>query len=260
MINKEYKEHEVFRKIKSYSEFYDHLSDSVMTFVSMGVKGILNFDTYAFSSMMGTLHSIHDILLNGRINDAYALLRKYYDSALINVYCNVYLKDHFSLENFTVAHINGWIQGTDKIPKIQVIQNYLSKSEKVAGINVLIKSDKRYGEIRSRGNDHTHYNFYKFALLNDNKIYNPHRINELDSFSKDLEDIFILHLSYLFYLDDAYMMSSDYMDYMEMRMEPPEGCQYEVAPFIQEIFDNVIKKRRPDIATEILGQTSMKLN
>ena len=68
----------------------------------MGTKAILNIDTYIFSSIQGTVDSIKTILTNGRINDSYALLRKYYDSTIINIYSSLYLQDNHSLENFIV--------------------------------------------------------------------------------------------------------------------------------------------------------------
>jgi hypothetical protein len=43
-------------------------------------------------------------------------------------------------------------------------------------------------------------------------------------------------------------------------MTPEENSQYWVAPFIQDIFDNVIKINRPDIANEIKRHTQMELN
>ncbi|MGZ4079348.1 MAG: hypothetical protein ACXVDW_18035, partial [Bacteroidia bacterium] len=75
----EYVQHPVFKQLIEYSEFYHSLSDSVMSWVAPGVGSAINIDTYVFSSMQGTLESIHDILKKGRINDSYALLRKYYD-------------------------------------------------------------------------------------------------------------------------------------------------------------------------------------
>ena len=85
------------------------------------------------------------------------------------------------------------------------------------------------------------------------------RIAVLNVFSKDLENLLILHLSYLFYLKDQYMLSSDYVDSMDLGLTPEEDSQYLVAPFIQEIFDKVIKKNRMDLALEIKSHTAMKL-
>ena len=54
-------------------------------------------------------------------------------------------------------------------------------------------------------------------------------------------------------------MSSDYVDSLDVGITPEEDSQYRVAPFIQEIFNNIIKTNRPDIAEEIKKNTEMKL-
>jgi hypothetical protein len=95
-------------------------------------------------------------------------------------------------------------------------------------------------------------------MLNLADVRVANRDEVLENFSIDIKDLFILHISYLFYLNDHYMMSSDYVDYLDMGMQPVEGSQYYVAPFIQEIFDELLKRNRPDIA-KVIKKTSMKL-
>ncbi len=259
MMDKAYVEHPVFEQLSEYAQFYDSLSFSIMSFVPMGTQGILNFDTYIFSSMQGTLESIRDILIKGRMNDAYALLRKYYDAATINIYTNLYLDDHFNIDNFVVEKIDNWLKAKEQLPRIQIMNSYIQKSEKVAGIYKLIQKDKRYSELRNRCNDHTHYNFYYNMVLNDNQVNLNNRIDILNRFAKDLENIFIYHFSYLFYLKDNYMMGSDYLDCLDVGIQPEPDSQYLVAPFVQEIFDKVIKKNRMDLALELRKSTAMKL-
>ncbi len=259
-MDKAYKQYRVLKQLSEYAQFYKDLSTSVMGWVTQGTRGVvLNIDTYVYSSIQGTLDSIKDILTKGRINDAYALLRKYHESVIINVYSNLYLDDNFSIENFVVEKINNWLHGKEQLPEYRIMSDYIRKSEKLAEINVLLFRDNTYKEIRDRCNDHTHYNFYYNLLLNDNEIYLRNRFGILNRFSKDLENLFILHLSYLFYINDKYMMSSDYMDSMDSGLTPEEGSQYFVAPFIQEIFDKVIKKNRMDLAIAIKNNTAMRL-
>jgi hypothetical protein len=258
-LGKEYLEHSIFNLLDYYIDFYDSLSFAIMGFVSMGTTAITNMDTYAYSSMRGTIESIKDVLKKGRINDAYALLRKYYDSTIINVYTNLYLQDNRSLENFIVSQIDNWLKGIETIPEYRIISKYIKDSPKLFAINKLLQKDDRYKKIRDRCNDHTHYNFYKNYLLNDNEIYNPNRIKYLNVFARDVEAIFIQHLAYTFYLNDHYMSSSDYMDCMEIGMQPDEDSQYWVAPFVQEVFDKIIKVKRHDIAEEIKQHTMMQL-
>lgn len=255
-----HKEHSVFKQLSEFAEFYKDLATSVMGWVTQGTMGsVLNIDTYVYSSMQGTLDSIKDILIKGRINDSYALLRKYHDSVIINVYSTLYLEDNFSFENFVVEKINDWLHGKEQLPEYRIMSDYIRKSEKLADINALLYKDNTYKEIRDRCNDHTHYNFYHNLLLNDNELYIKNRFGILNRFSKDLENLFILHLSYLFYINDKYMMSSDYVDSLDLGITPEEDSQYFVAPFIQEIFDKVIKKSRMDLAIAIKNNTAMKL-
>lgn len=255
-LGKEYTEHSIFEQLKRYSKFYDSLSFSIMSWHTQGTLALMNLDTYTYSSMKGTIESIKDTLSKGRINDSYALLRKYYDSTIINVYTNLYLSDNYSISNFVVTKIDNWIKGTEKIPEYRVMSRYIKDSLKLAPINELLKRDDRYKKIRARCNDQTHYNFYHHLLLNDNKIHNPNRVKYLNVFEKDIEAIFIQHFAFIFYLNDHYMMSSDYVDSLEMSLTPEEGSQYWVAKFIQETFDEVIKPKRYDIAKEIKRKNS----
>ncbi len=56
------------------------------------------------------------------------------------------------------------------------------------------------------------------------------------------------------------MASSDYLDYLDIGVEPPPGSENWVAPFIQEVFDEEIKERKPDLARTIKEHTAMQLN
>jgi hypothetical protein len=256
----EYQDHRVFLEIDRYAKFYETFAESVLSFCSVGTRAVCNIDSYVYSSIQGTLESIQDILKAGRINDAYAFLRKYYDSVIINVYASLYLQDHVSIENFIVEKIDNWLKGKDRLPEYRVMSSYIRASTKVAAINNLLYKDNRYKKVRDRCNDHTHYNFFHNVLLNNKEIYLGNRIQILDAFASDIRDVFILHLSYIFFLNDHYMTSSDYLDALECGMTPEQDSQYWVAPFVQEVFDDIIAKQRPDIAATIRQQTCMHLS
>lgn len=257
--DEEYQKHAVFAELEQYATFYESLARSTFGFVSVGTRAICNIDSYMFSSVQGTLSSIRTILRDGRINDAYALLRKYYDSAIINIYTGLYLKDHFSIENFVVTQIDRWLQGKDKLPEFRIMSKYIRDSPGVAPITNLLFADDRYKQLRDRCNDHTHYNFYRNVLLNDKEILVEGRRQALEEFSQDLRDVLILHLSYMFFANGHYTMSSDHLDCLECGMTPEPESQYWVAPFVQEIFDQTVKGSRPDIAATIKQHSSMHL-
>lgn len=258
--DRKYAEHSIFLELESYTDFYNSLSTSVFCFPTMGTTSICNIDTYVYSSIQGTVDSIRILLKNGRINDSYSLLRKYYDSVMINVYSILYLQDHFNIENFVVEKINNWLHGKEQLPEYRVISKYIRESEKLKEINGCLYTDKRYKNIRIRCNDHTHYNYFSNVMLNDRDLYLKNRLKALDQLSGDVRDIFVLHLSYIFSLNDHYMVSSDYMDYLECGEAPPEGSEYWVAPFIQKVFKDVILPNRSDLVSILESNTSMQLS
>lgn len=258
-LDNEFTKHCVFNQLADYIDFYDMLSYTTMGFASTGVIGVINLNTHVFSSIKGTVDSIKLVLSNGRINDAYALLRKYYDSTIINIYTNLYIEENSSIEKYIVDEIQNWIKGTGTIPEYRVLSQYIKNYKRLNTVTELIMKNDHYKNIRKRCNDHTHYNYYHNIIYNDNQLYLENRVKYLDMFSNDLKAVFIQHFAYLFYLKDYYMSSTNYIDYLEQGMEPPEDSQYWVASFIQDTFDKWIKPHRPDIAKVILDNTVMKL-
>jgi hypothetical protein len=255
----DYKNHDLFSKLDLIVKFYDSLSFSVYGIVQFGTNEMFNLDSYFFSSIKGTIDSIQILLRIGRINDAYSLIRKYYDSTLINIYTGLYLEENCSFENLIVEKIEKWRNGTESIPNYRSIANYINNSSRLSEMNELLKIDDRYKKIRDRCNDNTHYNFYKNVLLNDNEIHNPNRIKYLDLIKKDIQNLFIQHIAYLFWINDFYMRSCDYVDHLEVGATPPEDSEYWVANFIQEIFSEIVIPIRPDIYELIKKNTEMQL-
>lgn len=54
-------------------------------------------------------------------------------------------------------------------------------------------------------------------------------------------------------------MASDYMDYMEMGITPPEGSEYWIASFAQDVFDKIIKPHLA-IANFIISTCPLKIS
>lgn len=246
-------------ELERYIDFYESLAEAVFPWMTQGTRALGNIDSYVYSSIQGTLSSIALILRAGKINDAYALLRKYYDSATINLYSILFLNEHFSIDNFTVKQIDDWLKGKERLPEYRVMSRYIRASQKTAPITEILFADDRYKRLRDRCNDHTHYNFYENVLLNDSEIHLPHRGRALDGFLSDLRDIFVFHVACVFCVQEHYMMASDHRDSLEMGMKPEPDSEYWVAPFIQDAFDHILAIHRPDVAERLRAHTSMHL-
>ena len=103
--------------------------------------------------------------------------------------------------NFIVKKINDWIHGKSSLPEFRIMSQYIRNHGELSELNKLIyETDDRYKKIRDRCNDNTHYNFFKNMLLNDNEIYLKNRILYIDRLRVDLRDLFILHVSYIFFI------------------------------------------------------------
>ncbi|MFM0382765.1 hypothetical protein [Paraburkholderia dipogonis] len=261
----EYQKHVIFDELEQYAHFYESLADGVFQFVSVGTTAICNIDTYVYSAIAGTIASIGMVLKDGRINDAYALLRKYYDSAVINVYSNLYLREYrkgwdLAAKPLLAEQINGWLHGRVKLPEYRVMSNYIRSSETLRTINGLLHADDTYKKIRGRCNDHTHYNFFENVMLNNREVYIRNRGTALEQIRLDAIAIFVLHFSYVVSVNEHYVMSSDYMDHMECGSTPPDGCEHWVAPYAQEAFHSILRVRRPDIAEVIQQNSAMQFD
>lgn len=247
----DYLKHKVFDDLKYMREFYDSLSCSCFSFVASGTKGIVNYASYVYSSIEGTLDSITTLLTKGRINDAYTLIRKLFDDIILEIYMDVTLKDKFSLENYIVEEVNEWIQGKHRILKSEKILKYLKTSERTRDLYPLLGWDTYLKRNRELLDDSVHSNRFHLMLLNCNKVYLDDRERHLKNCEIVLNQLFLLHLSFIFHLNPHYLMASDYMDYLEMGETPPEGSEAWIASFAQDAFDKVIKPHK-SIANFIL--------
>lgn len=256
-----YQNHKVFTLLDDFIDFYKSLSESTFFFMTDGIqlKFPLNIESSIFNSIAGSLDSIKQVLKCGYINDAYALVRKYDDAILTNLFIDCYIKENYSITNFVVKKINDWVHSRERFPNSNNIIDYLKKYSLFKDLNEKLDWDGVYEKIRKRCNDNTHWNSLYFVILNDNECYLSNRIKELNTLHSFILHLFCFHVIYLFTLNQVYMMSSDYIDCLDLGISPEDDLQYEVAPFIQEIFDKYIKKVNKDLVETFKRYTSMRL-
>ena len=254
-----YLKHKVFDDLKYMKEFYDSISMSCFSFVATGTHGITNYASYVYSAIEGTLDSITILLENGRINDAYTLIRKLFDDILLEIYMDVILKDKFSIDNFFVQEVNEWIQGKHRIPKTDKILKCLKESQRTKDLYPLFGWDTYLKKNRELLDDSVHSNRFKLMLLNCNTVYIEDRERHLKNCEVMLNQLFLIHLSFIFHLNSHYMMASDYMDCVEIGMTPPEGCENWIAPFAQNAFDQIIRPHA-EIASFIVSTCPLKIS
>ena len=146
-----------------------------------------------------------------------------------------------SIDNFFVQEVNEWIQGKHRIPKTDKILKCLKDSQRTKDLYQLFGWNTYLKKNRELLDDSVLSNRFKLMLLNCNTVYIEDRVRHLKNCEVMLNQLFLIHLSFIFHLNSHYLMASDYMDYMEMGMTPPEGSENWIAPFAQDAFDKIIK-------------------
>jgi hypothetical protein len=254
-----YLKHKVFNDLRYMKKFYDSISMSCFSFIATGTHGITNYTSYVYSAIEGTLDSITILLKNGRINDAYTLIRKLFDDILLDIYMDVILKDKISIDNFFVEEVNEWIQGKHRIPKTEKILKCLKDSLRTKDLYPLFGWNTYLKKNRELLDDSVHSNRFTLMLLNCNMIYIEDRVRHLKNCEVMLNQLFLIHLSFIFHLNSHYLMASDYLDCMEMGMIPPIGSENWIAQFAQDAFDKIIKPHMT-IANFILSTCPLEIS
>lgn len=268
-----YQSHSVHSNAKTIYGFYHAVGKSTVTFATLGLKGFIDLDRVICESMAETLDTISHALARGRINDAYALLRKYRDSITAHVYIILYLQNSFtdSVANpfhdfrvdfeknkYIVQKIQDWVDSKEKLPNYTYMIKYIYNEPFSNEFWKLMNKDY-YVTLGKRCNDQLHINFYGSFFQNiPDYLYD--RTPLLDLFCKDLEALFIWHFTYILVFSGHLVMASDHLDYLESGQTPPENSQYWVAPFALDTYNVTIRKKFPRLDNLIQDHTYMYLN
>ena len=245
-LSEAYKEHTCFKELEDMKEFYDNTSESSYLFIPLGTKCILNFESYVFMSIYGTLDSIKFLLMDGKINDAFVLVRKYYDDILADIYLQVLLKENNEIgKGLVVEDVQQWLETSYRIPSSKKILQTLMTSPTTKDLYPFFGWKTHLKRIREILDDCVHANRYSCMLFNCNKVYlGDKKEKQLDKMLIILRQLMKILVAFMFHLNSEYLMASDYRDYIEEGMQPPEGSESWIAPYAQKAFDKYIK---PDV-------------
>lgn len=239
---KSYFEHQVFSDIESMREFYDGLSMGCFPFIPTGTSAVLNYASYVYSAIEGTLDSMDTLLKKGRINDAYVLVRKMFDDILVEIYIDVVRKEKYDwMKKRIVDDAETWLKGKIRIPKIKLLLKFLQDANCTKDIYPYFGWETCLKKNRELLDDSVHSNRYNRLLLNCSDVAIPNREKHLQNIDIVLKQIFTIHLSFIFHLNPEYLMTTDYMDHLEVGETPPKGCEKWIASYAQQAFDEYIK-------------------
>ena len=237
-----YQNHQVFELIEHMRDFYEGISDTSFGFIPNGISGWGNYQTYVYMSIRSTLDSIKTLLKEGHITDAFVLIRKMLDTVLASIYLDVVREDQFDwIENFVVKDVDEWLKSNHWIPKTERIMGVLKESKSTKDLYPFFEWDTVMKKDRDFLDNHVHASSYRSILLNCQDLHLQNREKQLMNACYLLKRIMVLHLAFTFYMNGPYMMASDYRDYRDMGMTPPEGSESWIAPYAQDAFDEFVK-------------------
>ena len=126
--------------------------------------------------------------------------------------------------------------------------NYIKSNEEIQ--ECINKHDLHsdWEEIRQRLNDFTHNNGKEFLRHNILELLSKNEIkNTISQITQDISFVTSFFLVVIILIKPNFIMSTDYVDSMDVGIEPPKDSQYWVAPFIKEYIDNNIVKLHPNL-------------
>lgn len=229
--------YEIDEQIKFISDFADLLTDR--TFIRVG-DCIIDLASI-FQSLELTLHNLHHCCLHYCIADANTLLRKYRDDLFFCLYAAVYYEKRLSDDNTGSDQIAmeknllKWVNGDLRDLHFGIVLKHIAGLSSVKEIVDRYGLKARFAVIGDELNDYVHgngINFYNRCFWKEIDRAEP--IKGVERILKNLIKITLTFVLLTAICLPNYIMSSDYIDYLEAGQNPLDGSQYFVAPFVEQ--------------------------
>ena len=192
-----------------------------------------------------TAGSVISCCESGCMADAFSLLRKYRDDLFFYLFIQVYnasektenqSKNTKNMENSILR----WIKNDLCNLNIGTVMKAIGQSPQVMDAAQKYNLQQYFDTINARLNNYVHSNGISFYNRNINAYPENGLKKQMQLLLKDMRFITISFLFLLTLCSPLSIMSTDYVDYLDCNMIPPEGSQYWVAPFVEEFFRNNI--------------------
>jgi hypothetical protein len=257
-------------------------SGRIISFITKQKK-MLTFHSHLLENSFVTLENIKSCCGNGGFADANSLVRRLRDDLLLYVYILAVINQRKpfteeSLQNFKMETIDdlvesfeslevnsnmnddetaveAWLTNTmENMPKkikmklgFSNYMQFLRKDENVENILTRYKLEDYWLTLTDKLNNYMHSNGIKFAL--DNNVRSNDKNIEIyfNNINIRVSYIMSLFLVLITMIESALLCSGDIEDYLNMGEDPPEDCQYEIAPFIQEYLDYKVSAMHPEL-------------
>lgn len=246
-------------------------------------KELLNISGHVIENSVQTLRSIKLCCSIGSFADANTLIRRLRDDLLLYVYTLAVVNQRKpftqdSLDNFKMDDLEAFVEGFSSLEFNQVMtdderaveawltnkvveapagvrgklsfKNYMNVLEQNQNIKEVLTGYNLQGYwkvLTGKLNNYVHNNGRQFSQHNLIRSSNAQLDIYLGNVNTRVSYILTFFLITVSMVESALLCSGDIEDYLDMGMDPPEDCQYEIAPFIQEYIDNKVSAMHPEL-------------
>ena len=239
--------------------------------------------TILIDNSIKTLNSIKLCCSIGSFTDANTLLRKLRDDLILYVYIlnvvnnrKVFVEEDIKnlktenqddfFESFSNLRFNpefddneraviAWLgnlvlQESGSVKNRLSFENYMKYLKQNGNINKILQDynlQDYWETLRRRLNNYIHNNGIQFTSHNLIKEFDSQLEIHLKNINIRTSYVVTFFLVLVIMTESTLISSTDMMDYLNCDEEPPEGCQYEIAPFIQNFLDEKVVKIHPEL-------------
>lgn len=193
------------------------------------------------TSLEFTAGSIISCCESGCLADANTLLRKYKDDLFFYLYLVAYDSDCKIAEpskrtRKMEENIQRWLRNELGDLGIGQILKEIGTSPQVTEAVMKYHLQEYLEKIRDRLNNYVHGNGIAYYNRNVNSYKESVLEKRISNLLQDMRFVTVTFLFLLTMFNPVFIMSTDYVDFLDCSMAPPEDSQYWVAPFITEFF------------------------
>lgn len=239
--------------------------------------------TILIDNSIKTLNSIKLCCSIGSFTDANTLIRKLRDDLVLYVYIlnvvnnrKIFIEEDIKnfktenqddfLESFSNLRFNpefddneraviAWLSNTVLQQSRSVknklnFENYMKFLKQNENINKILQDynlQDYWETLRKRLNNYVHNNGNQFTSDNLIKEFDSQLEVHLKNINIRVSYVVTFFLVLVIMTESALISSTDMMDYLICDEKPPEDCQYEIAPFVQNFLDKKVVKIHPEL-------------
>lgn len=273
-----YYKHKIFEFLEDLYYFYGFIATSSCdTADGLMITGKFSVGYHIYSSIQGTIESIKILIYAGRLNDVFALSRKYDDAILTALYITKLIKQDESKIIETEEDLNSILtnslvrewsnKGKQLYWKCDKLKDEIKKIDKymweLLGLQSNVPSSCKGKEKnqRQKCNDNVHYNSLSVFTNNDYETLqqNNKGLALLNQLYDVLMQSFAMHFSYLYIMKPYIYASNEYISSLEDGIQPEEGSERWVTSIVQDVFDKYIKAEYKEAANYLIKMDLMEL-